>query len=92
GTLGRNVFRGPSYNDVDASLFKTFKVGEMVRIQFRAEFINLLNHPNFDGIDTDLNSSTFGRAQILTGPGITGIEPQSTAKARRTQLGLRVSF
>ncbi|MBV9309055.1 MAG: TonB-dependent receptor, partial [Acidobacteriaceae bacterium] len=92
GTLGRNVFRGPGYNDVDASLFKTFKATETVRVQFRAEFINLLNHPNFDGIDTNLNSSTFGRAQILTGPGITGIEPQSTAKARRVQLGLRVSF
>jgi hypothetical protein len=80
GTLGRNVFYGPWYNELDAGLFKNFQVTERVKMQFRAEGINLPNHPNFDAIDANLNSGTFGKAQI-----------QSNAP-RRIQLGLRILF
>ncbi len=86
------MFRGPSYNGANASIFKSFHLTERVKVQIRGEFINLLNHPNFDGIDTNLNNATFGKAQFLVGDGINGIEPESNAKARRIQLGMRVSF
>lgn len=80
GTLGRNVFRGPWYSELDSGLYKNFKLTERWKLQFRAEGINLINHPDFDNIDSNLNSSTFGRAL-------------SQANApRRIQLGLRLSF
>lgn len=82
GMLGRNVFRGPWFNGLNASLMKNFKMTEQVKLQFRFEAINVINHPNFDGIRTDLSSSQFGRAQILVGD----------APARRLQMGVRVTF
>ncbi len=35
GNLGRNAFRGPSFKDVDLSLFKNTKIRESLNIQFR---------------------------------------------------------
>ncbi|HTS37869.1 MAG TPA: TonB-dependent receptor [Candidatus Solibacter sp.] len=39
---------GPSFNRWDLSLFKNFRLTERVRMEFRSEFFNLLNHPNFN--------------------------------------------
>ncbi|HKR61562.1 MAG TPA: hypothetical protein VJS64_17880, partial [Pyrinomonadaceae bacterium] len=47
GSLGRNSLIGPSYSNLDFSIFKTTPITERVKIQFRAEVFNLLNHPNF---------------------------------------------
>jgi hypothetical protein len=80
GTLGRNVFYGPWYNELDAGIYKNFRVTERVKMQFRAEGINLPNHPDFEGIVSDLNSYEFGKATAL------GNSP------RRIQFGLRVLF
>lgn len=87
GTLGRNLFRGPWFNGLDASLMKNFKVTERITLQLRAEALNLDNHPNFDGIVTNLNSGDFGKAQILAGQGTDAYEP-----SRRLQLGARITF
>jgi hypothetical protein len=40
-------FRGPGFHRFDFSLFKQFPVTERYRVEFRAEFFNLTNHPNF---------------------------------------------
>ncbi len=83
GSLGRNVFRGPWFNGIDATLQKNFKLwSEQSKLNIRIDGLNLINHPNFDGLDTNLNSGNFGRAQILVG----------SAPARRIQLGARLSF
>jgi hypothetical protein len=82
GQLGRNAFRGPWFNGLDGALIKNVRLTEIVRMQFRFEALNLDNHPNFDGIDTNLNDGTFGKAQILVGQ----------APARRLQLGARITF
>ena len=63
GNEGRNVLRGPGIEDVDFSLFKNFSVTERARLQFRAEFFNLLNHANLGLPENDLQSPAFG--QIL---------------------------
>ena len=39
---------GPAFYRWDFSLFKNFQVTERMRIEFRSEFFNLLNHPNFN--------------------------------------------
>jgi hypothetical protein len=47
GNLPRNAFIGPDFRNFDFSLTKNFKFGERVSAQFRADFINIFNHPNF---------------------------------------------
>ncbi len=47
GNLGRNVFRGPGYVDVDTSLYKNINITEKLRFQFGASAYNLMNHPHF---------------------------------------------
>ena len=47
GTMGRNLFRDSGFKDWDLSVFKTWRFGERFSGQFRAEFFNVLNHPNF---------------------------------------------
>ncbi|HEX3322374.1 MAG TPA: carboxypeptidase regulatory-like domain-containing protein [Terriglobales bacterium] len=47
GNLGRNSVYGPGYKNLDFSITKNTEVREHVSLQFRAEFFNILNHPNF---------------------------------------------
>jgi outer membrane receptor protein involved in Fe transport len=47
GNLGRNAFTGPNYRNWDFSISKTTRVTERVNAQFRVDFFNILNHPNF---------------------------------------------
>ncbi len=47
GNMGRNMFKDRGFRNFDFSLAKNFHFGERVRLQFRAEFFNILNHPNF---------------------------------------------
>ena len=83
GTLGRNVFVGPQFADLDLGLHKTFKFTENINLRFSVDAQNLLNHPNFDCIQTNLGSAQFGQAQCLA---------QGTPKARIMALGLRLAF
>jgi len=46
GTVSRNYIYGPAFWQTDMSFFKTFNVTERVRVQFRAESFNFLNHTN----------------------------------------------
>ncbi len=49
GTLGigRNVFQGPTYWNLDLGISKGFQITERVRLVFRTEMFNALNHANF---------------------------------------------
>src|ERR1700733_6644775 len=47
GNMGRNLFRDSGFRNLDLSIAKNWHLGEKVRAQFRAEFFNVLNHPNF---------------------------------------------
>jgi len=47
GNMGRNMFQDSGFRNLDFSLAKNFLFGEVKRLQFRAEFFNILNHPNF---------------------------------------------
>ncbi len=52
--------RAPGTANLDASLFKSVSVHEGMRVQFRAEFFNVLNHPLFDFPGTAIGSPTAG--------------------------------
>jgi hypothetical protein len=47
GSMHRNIFPDSGFKNLDFSLAKNFHFGERLRAQFRAEFFNILNHPNF---------------------------------------------
>jgi hypothetical protein len=47
GTMGRNTFRDSGFRNWDFSVAKNWKIGERFGVQFRSEFFNILNHPNF---------------------------------------------
>jgi Carboxypeptidase regulatory-like domain/TonB dependent receptor len=47
GTMARNGFRDSGFKNVDFSVVKNWKFKERVTAQFRAEFFNVFNHPNF---------------------------------------------
>ncbi|HKN24395.1 MAG TPA: TonB-dependent receptor [Candidatus Acidoferrum sp.] len=44
---GPSQFRGPGFHRLDFSLFKEFRTTERTHLEFRSEFFNLTNHPNF---------------------------------------------
>lgn len=81
GNAGRNVCRARSIETFDLSIFKTFNLSERVKLQFRTEFFNLFNHPNFAPPVSDINSPDFGRI-VNTLPG----------NERQIQFALRLSF
>lgn len=73
GTLGRNALRGFPLTQIDFVLRRQFKLTERVGLQFRAEFFNIFNHPNF--ADPDGNLGTFA-----------GLFIPNTAFGRSTQM------
>jgi hypothetical protein len=78
--LGRNTMRGPGIWNLDLSAAKKFNFSETRRLEFRAEFFNSLNHPQFG-----LPGSTIGVGGVGT---IT-----STQRAnRQIQFALRYAF
>jgi hypothetical protein len=69
GMLGRNQLRGYGWNQVDATLRREFPIHESLKLQFRADFFNLLNHPAFffPSGNLDVSSAgTFGRDTATT--------------------------
>ena len=60
GTAGRNIVQGPGYQQWDFSAFKNFQIRESQTLQFRAEFFNIFNHPNFRLPNNDISSPNFG--------------------------------
>ncbi|PYS29287.1 MAG: hypothetical protein DMG11_09480 [Acidobacteria bacterium] len=47
GNSGRNVIIGPGIWNVDAAVTRTLRLSDATRAQFRTDFYNVLNHPNF---------------------------------------------
>ena len=90
GNLGRNTVISPSIFNADVSLQKEFSLDARRRLQFRAEFFNLLNHPNFGKNQGNTNvvfSGSSGRRSSSAGR-----LSQSATTARQLQFALRFSF
>lgn len=82
GDVPRNSLRGPSYNDIDASLFKNFATEHRVHFQFQAEVFNALNHTNFANPTSNVSSGTFGKI-TATSSSTGSVNMTSTAGASR---------
>ncbi len=60
GNAGRNIIIGPSNVNLDATVAKEFPLTESKRLQFRAEFFNAANHPNWGTPGATLGTAAFG--------------------------------
>ena len=93
GNAGRNSIYGPGLTTVDFSIFKNThvpRISEAFNIQFRAEFFNIMNHPNFAAPNflNDSNNSIFDASGApITKAGVIG---STSTEARRIQLGLKL--
>jgi hypothetical protein len=58
GTVGRNTMRGPGVFNLDASLFRNFKLTERWALQFRSEVFNLTNTPTFNNPGANASGPT----------------------------------
>ena len=63
GNVGRNSLIAPGSADVDFGIFRFFPIVERVKLQFRAEFFDLFNRPNFSAPVNTLASPGFGQIQ-----------------------------
>ena len=60
GNAGRGILRGPGRTNLDFSVFKQFLLTERFHFQFRGEFFNVLNHPQFDLPGQSIGSPSAG--------------------------------
>ncbi len=70
GTLARNHLRGPSYTNFDFEIAKTTRLSERLSLQLRGEMFNVLNHAEFKGPSTNINSTLFGQITSTYDPRI----------------------
>jgi hypothetical protein len=61
GDAGRDIIRGPGFFDLDASLYRDFKITERVTFQFEANAFGVTNTPHFGNPTADINNSNFGK-------------------------------
>jgi hypothetical protein len=69
GNLGRNTITGPGITQVDFAVIKETKIKESLSAQFRAEFFNILNHPQFGQPNTTLFTAGAAGACTASGAG-----------------------
>jgi hypothetical protein len=97
--LGRNIFQGPSYWNLDSSVSKAFQITERVKMLFRSEFFNALNHPNFRNPrdasvgSPAITSGVFGQACCVTlSTASSATTNQNGESWRVIQFALKLSF
>ncbi|HTM51228.1 MAG TPA: TonB-dependent receptor [Bryobacteraceae bacterium] len=61
GNSGRNILRGPGFFNTDLGVLKSTRITERTNLQFRAEFFNVFNHPNFRLPASNVSSAQKGR-------------------------------
>jgi hypothetical protein len=89
GTSPRNGYYGPGLINLDTTISKFFPIGERVKLQYRADFFNFLNHTNFAPVsgNRSMNNGQFGllsSTSTFNGGG--------TGGARVIQMTLRLQF
>ncbi|HEY2013798.1 MAG TPA: TonB-dependent receptor, partial [Bryobacteraceae bacterium] len=82
GNVGRNSLRGPNFWQWDMGVDKNFRIPlrEGMRLQFRSEFFNILNHTNFGPyISPNISNADFGTVK-------------QSFPARQIQLALKLMW
>lgn len=79
GNLGRNTVIGPGLVNLDTNLSRTFTLSERFKLQFRGEFFNVANKPNYRIVGRLINTPQYG--QVL-----------SQFDPRQIQFALKLAF
>ena len=102
GTLGRNVLRGFDAWQADFAVRRQFHMTDRLTLQFRAEFFNVFNHPNFgdpSAPNNEIINPLFGQStqnlanSLGTGGAGGGFNPlYQIGGPRSIQLALKLQF
>lgn len=92
GNLPRNVISGPGYVDTDFALLKNTRITERINTQFRAEFFNLFNHPNFAQPSGSAFTQLPGTGSGLINPTAGVISTTGINAPREIQFALKILF
>jgi hypothetical protein len=90
GNTGVGIVRGPGQANFDFSVTKETSIRENQRVQFRAEFFNLFNHPQFaipTGSANPNNQSLYSNSSALF-----GVITSTAVNPRLIQFALRYQF
>jgi hypothetical protein len=95
GTIGdspRSVCCGPGINNIDFSLMKDTTLSERYKLEFRAEFFNIVNHAQFTKVDGNISDSAVdANGNVLPNTGTFGKVLQ-VRDPRLVQFALKLIF
>lgn len=91
GTASRTPLSGPGFVNTDFSLIKRFRITERAGMDFRAEFFNLFNHPQFGLPNADLSAGTVGGVKQPLNPTL-GTITYTVNNPRLIQFALKLTF
>ncbi len=91
GGTGKGIIRGPHINQWDASLFKNTQFSERVKLQFRFETFNTLNHTQWGNPSTSITAVNPGDPVTAATRGTSG-QISSTRDPRNVQLSMKLYF
>jgi hypothetical protein len=97
GNVRRDSLNGPNFADWDISLLKSTQITETVRLQFRSEFFNILNHTNLQLPNEVVYSAgptqgTTANQTTVAALGSPGVISATANTSRQIQLGLKLLF
>jgi hypothetical protein len=100
GNAPRNLLRGYGLSQWDFGVHREFPIEKSLKLQFRAEMFNVLNHPNFSTPSGDISNANFGQPTSMYGAGLGGGTVGQGALStlyqsggpRSIQLALKLSF
>ncbi len=79
GNASRDIFHSPGTIQWDMSVSRKFQFTERFKLEFRAEFFNIMNHANWNAPSAGLTSSTVGQVTTFGSP-------------RLIQMGMKLFF
>jgi len=96
---GRNIVQGPNFWNLDSGLLKDFGITERLKLQFRAEVFNVLNHTNWENPRNATSGSPSVQSSIFARTCCVSASLPSSATViaigepnRVMQLGLKLNF
>jgi hypothetical protein len=88
GNLGRYTTDGPGFFNLDASLFRRFRITERWNLELRAEGYSITNTPQFSLPNSTFGDANFGKVKTTLAVGNAG----SSGGNRSIQLGAKIVF
>jgi Carboxypeptidase regulatory-like domain/TonB dependent receptor len=93
GDAPRNFVRGFGALQLDTAIRREFPLTEQLKLQFRAEAFNVLNHPNFGSINGGYGQVNFGQATATLANSLGVLSPlYQMGGPRSMQFSLRLAF